>query len=292
MIKKLLSLSIAVLLMTFVVMIGMAPQAHALYGLEKYWAAIYDTEDNVRTDITTVTVYDAGTATVATVYSDDIGTSLTNPMVTGIDDGVFEFYTSDSSVDVVVSDGISAKKLSGMTTLSPHRIVLAEQIGEQKTLRFTVGDFLGVGIAGTDVFPITTTTWPAVEMLNYLPALVWEDAHLSYAQVTFRVPPDYISGGAFKAFTDYDTDTAPSITFGVYVNSDGSAWDTSSTVQAAVDQGGTAGTPELVTLSIATDFASLAANDIVSFRISRDNVDASTGDLELYYVDFYYNGRN
>ena len=290
--RKLLSLGIAVLLVTFAVMFGMAPDAHALYGLEKYWASVYDTEGNVRTDITTVTVYTADSTTVATVYSDDTGTSLTNPIVSGISDGVFEFYTSADSVDVVVTDGISAKKISGMTTSSPHRILLTEQIGEQKTVRFTIGDFIAADDTGTTLIPLTATSGPRLEIQNKLPCIVWKDGWASYAQVTFRVPPDYISGGVFKVFTDFDTSTAPSINFKVLMNEDGTAWDTAVTTQTAVDQGGTAGTPELVTLSVATDFASLAASDIVTFAIGRDDVDVSTGDLEFYYADFYYNGQN
>lgn len=298
--KKLLSLSVAVLLMTFTVMLGMAPEAYALFGLEKHWASVYDTEGNVRTDITTVTVYNAGTTTVATVYADDSATALTNPIVSGISDGVFEFWTAATSVDVLVSDGVSAKLISGMTNLSPHRILLTEQIGEQKTIRFTIGDFIGIQTVadGAAIIPLRDvgdTDWatgPSLEIQNNLPAIIWEDGWNSYAQVTFRVPPDYISGGLFKVFTDFDTSTAPSIKFKVYVNSDGSAWDTTHTAQTAVDQGGTAGSPKLVTLTPATDFASLAANDVVTFAIGRDDVDVSTGDLELYYVDFYYNGQN
>lgn len=153
---------------------------------------------------------------------------------------------------------------------------------------FNICDSTGEGI--NSIRLLDTTTVPSIEQHNRLTCLVWEDGEDSYAQVTFKVPPNYISGGAFRAFVDYDTGTDnPEIFYRVYVNRDGTAWDTTVTNQSSVDPSGTAGTPELVDLAIATDFANLAAGDIVSFEIKRSDLEASTADLELYYVEFYFN---
>jgi hypothetical protein len=158
------------------------------------------------------------------------------------------------------------------------------------SIHFGPGDFTAADAAETTVAEITSVSAPHLDIQNRKPCLVWDDAEESYAQVTFKVPADYVSGGSFRAFVDYDTGAnSPSIEYRVLVDSDGSAWDTAWTVQDAVDPGGTAGTPELVALPITTDFASLAAGDVVTFAIARDDDDASTAKMELYYVEFYYN---
>lgn len=156
---------------------------------------------------------------------------------------------------------------------------------------FCSGDSTSAGNIGESSYTtITTTSTPSLGFENRLPCLIWDDGEESYAVVTFKVPADYVSGGAFRAFVDYNTGTDnPEINYFVLVNGDGDAWDTSYTTQTDVDPAGTAGTPELVALSITTDFASLAAGDIVTFAIGRDNQEASTAQLELYYVEFYYN---
>jgi hypothetical protein len=43
-----------------------------------------------------------------------------------------------------------------------------------------------------------------------------------------------------------------------------------------------------VTLTPATDFASLVAGQIVTLNMWRDNTANGTGDLEIYYAEFYY----
>ncbi len=298
MFKKLFSFKTAVLLVMVVFMlaisIGTAEKAHALFGLAKYWAAIYDTEGNVRTDITSVTVYDVNTTTVATIFADDQGTSLTNPIVTGIDDGTFEFYTAATSVDVVATDGVRSKMISGMTTVTPHRLLLVAQSKQSNVLKFLPADFIAVASGGGSTLIIpTASTWPQLQLQNNVIALVWGDGNESYAQVTFKVPDDYLSGGAFRIFTDYNSGSDhPQINYRVRVNSDGVAWDTGSTVQSAVDPGGTAGLPELTNLPLTTDFDSLAAGEIVTFEFVRSDQEAGvTASLESYYLEFYYNSK-
>ena len=159
--------------------------------------------------------------------------------------------------------------------------------GEERSIEFTVGDFIIND--GTSVAPITTTTSPGLEVDNKATSLVWADGEVTPAQVTFKVPSDYKSGGAFRVFCDESLSTTPNqVDFNVYVNKDGTVFDTAATDQTPVALAGTAGTPDLVTLSVATDFSAIAAGDVVTFNVWRDDTADGTGDLELYYAEFYY----
>jgi hypothetical protein len=106
----------------------------------------------------------------------------------------------------------------------------------------------------------------------------------------FRVPDDYLSGGQFKLFCDSSNSTTPAqVDFVVYKNRGGTAWDAVALDQTPVALTQTAGTPETVTLTVATDFSALAAGDQVLFSVWRDNASLGTGDLELYDAIFEYN---
>lgn len=281
-----ISLFVAILL------VATAYQAHALYSLEKFWGAVYDENGNIRTDVSTVSVYTIDTTTAATVYSDDQGSSLTNPITTGLSDGIFEFYSSTSTFDILVQAGNRAILLEDWAVSSKHRINIDSQVSVGKSLHFGPGVFVCLDNAGTTVVPLTASSLPRLSVDNNLIAIEWDDGDESYAQVTFKVPDDYLSGGVFKILTDYDSGADnPPIHFRVYVNADGTAWDAATTAQTAVDPAGTAGTPELSILTVATDFASLAAGNIVTLQIARSNQDSSTADLEVYYVEFYYNAK-
>ncbi len=159
--------------------------------------------------------------------------------------------------------------------------------GEERSIEFTVGDFIIND--GTSVAPITTTTSPGLEVDNKATSLVWADGEVTPAQVTFKVPSDYKSGGAFRVFCDESSSATPNqVGFSVYVNQEGAAWAASATTQTSVALAGTAGTPDMVTLAVATDFTSLASGDIITLNVWRDDTATGTGDLELYYAEFYY----
>jgi hypothetical protein len=49
----------------------------------------------------TVTVYDAGTTNLASIFSDNGVTSASNPLTVG-DDGSFEFYAANGRYDLLV----------------------------------------------------------------------------------------------------------------------------------------------------------------------------------------------
>jgi len=138
---------------------------------------------------------------------------------------------------------------------------------------------------------LSTSTVPGLEIDGSMLGLVWADNEVTPVQVTFAVPDDYISGGSFRLFADESDSTTPNqVDFAILTNSDGAVVDSSSTDQTPVALTGTAGTPCEVTLTVATDFASLAAGNRVTLKLWRDNVAAGTGDLEVSNVVFDYEG--
>ncbi len=137
---------------------------------------------------------------------------------------------------------------------------------------------------------MTAGTAPGIEEDDLIPGIVWADGEITPVCQTFRIPADYSSGGAFRILaTESDSTTPNEIDFEVYVSVDGAAADAASTNQTPVALAGTTATPDVVTLTPATDFASLAAGYWVTFYHWRDNAAAGTGDLEVKGVEFYYN---
>lgn len=142
---------------------------------------------------------------------------------------------------------------------------------------------------GTATAPLSASTTPGLELDDKMTSVVAADGETSPIQVTFRVPADYASDGAFKLLgTESDSTTPNQVDFDVYVNADGVASDSSATDQTPVPLAGTTSTPDEVTLSPATDFAGLAAGNWVTLRLWRDDVADGTGDLEIKGVAFYY----
>ena len=127
-------------------------------------------------------------------------------------------------------------------------------------------------------------------------ALVWKASPGATTPVTktFQVPNDYLRGGTFKVLVGRSgssgVGTPPAIDFQVFTQGSGEAADTSATNQTPTSLSSTIGfgSPEQKTLSVTTDFDSLAAGDIITVEFWRDN-DSSTDDLRLYYAGFAYN---
>ncbi|MHB8110509.1 MAG: hypothetical protein ACYDHW_10815 [Syntrophorhabdaceae bacterium] len=144
-----------------------------------------------------------------------------------------------------------------------------------------------------DPTPVSITTAPGLEIDDLMPAIVWADGEVTPVLTTFRIPSDYASGGAFRVLaTESDSTTPNQVDFDVYINKDGVASDSSATGQTPVALAGTTSTPDVVTLTPATDQASFAAGAWVTIRIWRDNVAAGTGDLEVKGVEFFYTASN
>jgi hypothetical protein len=142
---------------------------------------------------------------------------------------------------------------------------------------------------------VTTAGIPGLEIDDVLPNIVWADGETSPVLVTFRVPTDYSSGGAFRLMCTESVSTTPNrVDFDVYVNRNGRAAASSASDQTPVVLAGTTSTPSVITLTPGTDFVSLAAGDWVTIRIWRDDnaVYGATGDLEVKGVEFFYTASN
>lgn len=201
-------------------------------------------------------------------------------------------FTVDSSGNVIAAGTLN---VTGATTLGTAGITTGNiTTATITTLNHSRERSFGLPLTGfvtSDGYVITQSTAPGIEIDDVMPNIVWADGETTPAIITFRIPADYSSGGAFRVFaTESDSTTPNQIDFDVYVNSNGAAADSSATGQTPVAMTGT--TPEVVTLTPATDFSSLAAGYWVTLRIWRDNAADGTGDLEVKGVDFFYTATN
>jgi len=173
-------------------------------------------------------------------------------------------------------------------------------IGGEGLVVLPLADFVitasGTPALGSQQAYADAASKPGLEIDNNMLALVWADGETSYAQVTFRVPADYASGGAFRILTDQSNDLSKcEIDFEVWVQSavgdDATAWSVAHTDETRVARTHTGGgSPEEVTL---TPTNTITANDIVTLNFWRSDADTgtnanATADLEVYYVEFYY----
>lgn len=150
-----------------------------------------------------------------------------------------------------------------------------------------------MGFILSDASPVTTSTAPGIEVDDLIPNIVWADGETTPVMITFRIPSDYSSGGAFRVIATESNSTTPNqVDFDVYINKDGVAADASATGQTPVALAGTTSTPDVVTLTPATDQASFAAGAWVTLRIWRDDTATGTGDLEVKGVEFFYTASN
>lgn len=142
---------------------------------------------------------------------------------------------------------------------------------------------------GSTIQRVSASTAPGIESDNKIIAIVWADGEQTAAQATFRVPNTNNDSGTGKFHVLIDSSASAStvkLDYSVYVNGDNTAWDAAVTDQTPVAATTESGTPCMLTLTPATDFASLAPGDIVTINIWRDDVADGTGDLEVYYVGF------
>ena len=148
---------------------------------------------------------------------------------------------------------------------------------------------------GSSVELLTEASVPGLELDNLMTSVVWADGELTPVSVTFEVPSDYVSDGSIGLFCDEATgDGTPCrVDFSVYVNREGTLFDAATSNQTPVALIYDPGTPDMVLLTVATDFDSLAANDSVTLLYWRDNTAGiGTGDLENYYGKFIYTGKD
>lgn len=168
-------------------------------------------------------------------------------------------------------------------------------VNPEGQVRLTIQSFTVTDSDGNVMGPVTTSTTPGLELDNSLASLVWADGEVSYAQVTFRVPDDYVSGGAFRVICDQSDDASPvEVDFEVYANTldaEATPWNVSHTDETPVARGLLdSGSPATVTLTPTT---TIAAGKLVTLNMWRSNRSTgtsanATGDLEVYYAEFYY----
>jgi len=190
----------------------------------------------------------------------------------------------DSGTVTMTNKTLSSPTISG--TITGTGVVSATNIAD--VVRYIPLSLVSF-VSSIDGAPLTTSSGPGFEIDDSISNIVFADGETTPILVTFRVPSDYASGGAFNVIaTESDSTTPNQIDFDVYINSDGTAADAAATGQTPVALAGTTSTPDEVTLTVATDFASLAAGNWVTLRIWRDDTADGTGALEVKGVAFYY----
>jgi hypothetical protein len=149
------------------------------------------------------------------------------------------------------------------------------------------------GFTYTNGAQLSTSTAPGLEIDNLIPGIVWSDGETTPVQITMRVPADYSSGGAFRVFADSSSSTTPvQIDYSIYGNGHNTAWASAASNETPVALSTGAGTPCIVSLPLnTTDAAIITAGKIVTLNLWRDDASAGTGDLEISYVEFYYNRK-
>ena len=253
-------------------------------------------------DFTTVTVGDGGTG-VESLTDHSIlvgsGTSAVTLLTVGTDGQLMVGVGSADPQFVSVSGDINSITTAGVVDITALTVttfacdsgeVGATEIADVvRDIQLPLMAFTVEQPAGTCAV-ISATTAPGLATNDLMASIVWADGETSPVQITFVVPTDYASGGAFKVgCSQSGVTTANQVDFDIYVNTPGSAFDASATNQTPVAIAGTPSTAvEVVTLTPATDFASLAAGDWVTARIWRDDTADGTDDLEVKGVQFFY----
>jgi hypothetical protein len=157
--------------------------------------------------------------------------------------------------------------------------------GLGKTLELPLSSFL---VSGTS--SMTGYTYPYTSYNRGQLAIVYGYGRITPVVTAFRVPADYKSGGVFRmlvAETATNISTPAEVCFEAFYNRSGKAVDTAGSTQRCVSAPKTTTTPGLITLTVATDFTSLQAGDIVAFKFWRRH-GAATGPLYINAVDFFY----
>ncbi|KKL91036.1 hypothetical protein LCGC14_1898710 [marine sediment metagenome] len=177
-----------------------------------------------------------------------------------------------------------------------------------------------VSLATNNVLDFThLNTSPGVELIDSLFTMVWDYTDpageggrdsVSPAEITFRVPDNYASGGGFKGWMSNSGEwgaTPPEVDYEVIVNALTGTTPEEALVTAAVSNqapirlAATGTTPEEVNFTIATDFDNLTPGSWVTFRLWRsDDVLADLGDEDLVSLSdmlargfiFYYNEQS
>lgn len=159
---------------------------------------------------------------------------------------------------------------------------------EEGTLAFTAGDFVNVSTNRVHVSDITRTNAPGLVMANAVCMVDWANGETSPIQITHSIPNDYTSGGAYRITCTETTSVAPYfVDMDVYVNREGATRDSSATNQTAVRLAGQT-TPNIITITPATDFSLLYRGKIITASFWPLNTYSNSGNFRIEKVEFVY----
>lgn len=315
--KKLFRFALAAIFILGIAALPMK-EASALYGL-KYWhVTFYDQQGDKITSGLTVTVRTVDTTTAATIYSDENATAMTNAFDPGTD-GIADWWSSTSTLDVYVTDGESQFTLQD-ATVNNHRIVLVKTDATEGIVQLPINQFYTVWSDDADpwdaeyVLPLAgdqvlddsifesqdSSSGPTLRInrttARNIVAIVWDDGDVSQVETSFRVPPDYSSGGGFRVWmanSDLEATEPSWLDYAYFVNDDSSTEDETSTAETAIECTSmfddTATSENEYDLSISE---SLSAGDLITLRLWRADGPSGTADLEVFHVTFYYSRKH
>ncbi len=95
----------------------------------KYHLHVYDQEGNIIESGVTYTVYTAGSATAATIYSDTVRSAKTNPVTTivfAVDKGI-DFWAATTTVDIVLEYNGQRVNVDAVGPGTEHKVVVNVQ---------------------------------------------------------------------------------------------------------------------------------------------------------------------
>ena len=239
----------------------------------------------------------------------------------GIFVGTTNQLSINSSGDIDTSGGLDVADGNFVVNATTGNVTTAGGETPERSRDLNIDDFTAIGGAfarrgnkGSSLYasnsPILTAsqfTDPYFSSDPATPALVWkDDTVVTPALITFRIPEDYLSGGAIRLFaseTGAVSDTSVGtyraanasgvkVDYDVYVNTEGTRFQTADDIynQTAVLVGGTPGRVEEVTLTITDGSDSLidsTTDQWVTLRIWR-NAGESTNALWVHGGEFYY----
>ncbi len=228
------------------------------------------------------------------------GDTQDNTIVFDGDDNDFYFAQDTSANSLIIGSGTTVATNPILTFDNALNATFSDDVTIQGVLTATcerVIPFLPTQFITTDgtIISAQGTTTPCYDATGGQVGIVWEDNITSATQIKFRVPANYSSGGGLRGIfsTQAIQDASPPyVDFQVFSQAMGAAWDTSATNQAAQQLTvGHGASPELVTFTVATDFAGIQAASWVTVDVWRDNVNTMTSQLEMYYLEFYYTAK-
>lgn len=164
--RKLIFILTALLLVTASVVLLLTPKVYGATYTQKQLAFVDEFGDPIsHTTLTSVTIQDAGTSTTSTIYSDRIGTSMTNPIVTGLAADQITFWSRDADYKCSATDGTYTRSVDNLTgsdtrfAFPTYLVAMSSRTASdsQTYIWGTDSDVTSQWINATDIFRWTPT---------------------------------------------------------------------------------------------------------------------------------------